>query len=108
MPFTSALPLVLSQMVRIGVALGFVPDGEEWWGAARDDVHVARQERLVGGRAAGHLHPVHLAVRQAVLREMLLEQLLRLDDVQRQINDAKLRRDHEATNLGLRLREREG
>jgi hypothetical protein len=28
--------------------------------------------------------------------------------VQRQINDAKLRRDREATNLGLRLREREG
>ena len=77
-------------------------------GAARDDVYVARQERLVGGSAAGHLHPDHLAVRQAVLREMLLEQLLCLDDVQRQIDNAKLRRDHEAANLRLRLCEREG
>jgi hypothetical protein len=94
--------------LHVGVALGAVPDGEERPDTARDNVHVARQERLVGGSPAGRLHPVHLAVRQAVLREMLLEKLLRLDDVERQIGDSGLRRDHEAANLGLRLREREG
>jgi hypothetical protein len=39
---------------------------------------------------------------------MLLEQLLRFDDVEWQLGDTKLRRDDEGAHLGLRLRERAG
>ena len=75
------------------------PDGEQRADAARGEVEIAGDQRLVHGRAAGELHPVGLKV-EAELLAMLLEELLLLHDGERQVADAELLRE---ADLGLRL-----
>ena len=86
--------------LHVLLALGPVPDGQQRPDAGARDVDIARQQRVVDGRAARQLDPLDLGIHALRLR-MLLDQLLILRDVEQKIDDAELLRD---ADLPFRMR----
>ena len=74
-------------------AFGAIPKQEQIARSGVDDIDAARKQRVGLRAAAAEGDPFGRDVRQTERRGVLLDQLLLLDDVRRQVDDTRLARD---------------